>query len=757
MCAACAVEQAEKKQRVSRVAETSGVSPASDGGGVPPIVHDVMRDGGQRLPADVRAFMEPRFGVDFSHVRLHTDDAAAQSCRAVSARAYTVGPHVAFDSGRFDTATRDGQRLLAHELTHVVQQRGATAAPETISHPDDASEHEADRTADRVLTSPTVGTPAPTIGQVGSSVQRLSGWGWAGIVVGGLAATGFTLWQLGVFDKEHFSTDELIQYLDGLATRRAPETHRDSDNKARDVVRHWEAGDAKINPDKGHQAKNASLTAVELKRLLILEMLDGVTAGDDERAIITILRRSTADEVQQLLDPSKGVSMQRLDDKINGDNHDELERVLEAKFPQGQRSALHAQEDKNAHCTARQALMVGYAQAQAVKWVDNAIVALNRLDDTAVKQALDCRFPGATLAQRAKILRVFMQAQQALPTRRYICAAEGAAAIEGTVVTLEGGLQKTMDCLAEHADSFLLKSGGALPQVALCDSFFSSDPDSQTTTLVHESVHAAGIAGDPHYQPGCGLDLETALQNPDSFAYLARDLMTLTGMPTAKDAASAGLPSVTVGNFRNTGPASPENRSELAQEIPGLGIDANTGLNIMEVRGDITGNVDKVQYDFRRTKENAIWRKVNGSWNRLRYVPPGTDDDSLNRDESLTPLNGHIYALDGPGLPELSAPLGPQTDDAEEAVYLASFLESVEARVPPAGWTRVSNELAWHSVTWLERPGGAGAWSRKAGKNEIELGALKIGQDPPEPAAAARPAAAPPPRPAPQPVPGGNP
>jgi hypothetical protein len=82
-------------------------------------------------------------------------------------------------------------------------------------------------------------------------------------------------------------------------------------------------------------------------------------------------------------------------------------------------------------------------------------------------------------------------------------------------------------------------------------------------------------------------------------------------------------------------------------------------------------------------------------------------------------------------------PLGPQhTRGADEAVYKASFLESVEARVPPAGWTRVSNEFAWHSITWLVRT-QSGLWERKPGKNEAEAGPITIGNDPPEPVAAA--------------------
>jgi lysozyme family protein len=79
----------------------------------------------------VRNFFEPRFGYDFSHVRIHTDARAAASARAVNALAYTVGRNIAFGDGRYTPETLEGKRLLAHELTHVVQQlgRGNSAMP----------------------------------------------------------------------------------------------------------------------------------------------------------------------------------------------------------------------------------------------------------------------------------------------------------------------------------------------------------------------------------------------------------------------------------------------------------------------------------------------------------------------------------------------------------------------------------------------------------------------------------------------------
>jgi len=97
---------------------------ASDTGqmAAPPIVHEVLAAPGQPLDLATRDFMEPRFGHNFAHVRVHADAKAAESARAVNALAYTAGRNVVFDAGQYAPGTSTGQRLLAHELTHVLQQ-----------------------------------------------------------------------------------------------------------------------------------------------------------------------------------------------------------------------------------------------------------------------------------------------------------------------------------------------------------------------------------------------------------------------------------------------------------------------------------------------------------------------------------------------------------------------------------------------------------------------------------------------------------
>jgi hypothetical protein len=95
--------------------------------------------------------MEPRFGHDFSRVRVHTDSKAAESARAVNALAYTVGRDVVFGAGQHVPGTSAGQRLLAHELAHVVQQKGVSAS--LLSPMKSGSEHGLEKEAETVSTA----------------------------------------------------------------------------------------------------------------------------------------------------------------------------------------------------------------------------------------------------------------------------------------------------------------------------------------------------------------------------------------------------------------------------------------------------------------------------------------------------------------------------------------------------------------------------------------------------------------------------
>jgi hypothetical protein len=135
-------ERCAQPLRLQRRSTSDDRGPIGD---APPIVHDVLASPGRPLDSQTRSFMEPRFGRSFADVRVHTDEQAAASARAVHAHAYTVGNNIAFASNAYALHSSTGRRLLAHELAHVVQQSSHGPEP-GLMH-----EHEADRAADGVL------------------------------------------------------------------------------------------------------------------------------------------------------------------------------------------------------------------------------------------------------------------------------------------------------------------------------------------------------------------------------------------------------------------------------------------------------------------------------------------------------------------------------------------------------------------------------------------------------------------------------
>jgi hypothetical protein len=141
---------------------------------VPPSVYEVLRSAGQPLNAATRAFMEPRFGHDFSAVRVHTDAKAAESARDLNASAYTVGSNIVFGAAQFLPETQTGRQLLSHELIHVVQQRRSPVpvAP-GVSVPGDFHERQAEAVADALMRG---GTIAPLLDSgpvsISHSLQR---------------------------------------------------------------------------------------------------------------------------------------------------------------------------------------------------------------------------------------------------------------------------------------------------------------------------------------------------------------------------------------------------------------------------------------------------------------------------------------------------------------------------------------------------------------------------------------------------------
>jgi hypothetical protein len=185
-CAEC-----KKKKTLQRQAAGSA-GPAV----APPVVHNVLRSSGQPLDTATRAFFEPRFGHDFSKVRIHADAQANESARSVNALAYTVGPQIVLGAGLQQSGAGSDTQLLAHELAHVVQQSQADENPSSlrVGEIDSPFEKEADHIANAVVSNQPgaqpahAGTqalqraPAQTPTQNSTQAQNQADWGskrWA--------------------------------------------------------------------------------------------------------------------------------------------------------------------------------------------------------------------------------------------------------------------------------------------------------------------------------------------------------------------------------------------------------------------------------------------------------------------------------------------------------------------------------------------------------------------------------------------------
>jgi hypothetical protein len=226
-----AIVRGESSRSAGASSSVSTLQRASDGrtGAVIGADHvaPVLRSSGQPLGEGTRAQMEDRLGFDFSGVRVHADADAAQSARAVGARAYTIGSDVVFGASEYAPHSREGQRLIAHELTHVRQQ-----------------------------------SSAPPMLQRWSLGDEIAGW----------------------FAGDTFDPKTLTQYITDLGTKGKIEDHSDSDNKARAVVAAWKK-------DRTAFALNATLKSLLIQEmqsgfcgdddeLAILDLL--TSASDDE-------------------------------------------------------------------------------------------------------------------------------------------------------------------------------------------------------------------------------------------------------------------------------------------------------------------------------------------------------------------------------------------------------------------------------------------------------------------------------------------
>lgn len=139
---------------------------------VPSIVHEVLGMSGQPLDKAVREDMSRRFGEDFSGVRVHANEKAARAASSIGARAFTANRNIVFGAREYAPGGGDGRRLLAHELTHVVQQGAGASPPRDVAPPNGPREREADAAAHRVAAGQAVTPVRASQGQAGALIQR---------------------------------------------------------------------------------------------------------------------------------------------------------------------------------------------------------------------------------------------------------------------------------------------------------------------------------------------------------------------------------------------------------------------------------------------------------------------------------------------------------------------------------------------------------------------------------------------------------
>jgi Lysine-specific metallo-endopeptidase len=326
-----------------------------------------------------------------------------------------------------------------------------------------------------------------------------------------------------------FSDDDLTEYLDRVDRNKKCDCgFLDflSDDKARQIANQAGVGGYKLN-----QAYK-SLSSIDLKRILIQEMLSGPTTGSDARAIIKILQDSDGDQILEILNPAHGLSMQDLDSSISGNNHDLLVQVLEKKLPdlgKGHFKRSDKPGEKSGACTADRAVKIHQAQKRAEAAVSRTIELIDKYlqkpkEYQQVDRNLQCYFTGADAKKAAAIREDFAGINKILAKIQYVCPAEPFKEFK---VTDSNGKTTVFTCEDETQALAMVQGGvNTSPTVLFCPDYFGLPPISQASIIVHEAAHHLRLSiKDVAYGPKCqSLSFESATKNADSYAYFAMAL-----------------------------------------------------------------------------------------------------------------------------------------------------------------------------------------------------------------------------------------
>ncbi|HEV8325238.1 MAG TPA: DUF4157 domain-containing protein [Myxococcota bacterium] len=473
---------------------------------------------GASLPADARARMESAFGQNFAAVRVHDDAGAASLSDELGSRAFSVGEHVAFGAGEFRPGSVVGDALLAHELAHVVQQRGATppSAPLPKGAPsNEALEHDADDAAVGAVMSLWSGARGATIPR--ESMPRLR--------------AGLRLSRCG--PSAHVATDvELRRYLTSVQRSRAIQRGSQGHQNARQLVELW------------RREPGTWPLSVGERKILVLELMDGGSNDDDQRAILTILRQSTVPDMIEIL---REAGPADLEGRFGGDQLLALRELYRARaqeslaLPAAVGGGSLAFPDNYLgvpRCDlGRQAqILFAYERGQrivanAVRQLDAFVLrartnrALLRDGNEPIVRAMRATmgFPerpnDAIIRDVGQLLDALMSVSGALggPGYAHLCPTPGTARYDQL-------------CPSTRAGNAIASWNRRATAMTFCPSFFSRSTASQTWTVIHEvthaSVHDARTEADERYCFATTWPMEwgQSLFNADSYTAFAEFL-----------------------------------------------------------------------------------------------------------------------------------------------------------------------------------------------------------------------------------------
>jgi outer membrane protein OmpA-like peptidoglycan-associated protein len=481
---------------LQRACSCGGTCSSCQAGGVPAAAQDGVHSPGHPLDPSTRAFMEPRFGHDFSGVRVHTGEQANRSARSVNALAYTLGSDIVFGSERYNPSSGAGRRLLAHELAHVVQQ---SQGPPRVQRFVDC-------------------TPANMFGD--ECPPR----------------------QTGEARKAHHGDMMFLDYHDPF------------DQTSGGLIANFDIGSATIKPNLGKTIDWKQFVR-KIKRNRSHWNLVGFTDCQGDEKLNTTLREQRAKAVFNILPPS----VQAQIDSVEGahisqcvrDNTTPAARTLNrsvllqlvsytADFSsETNEIPLTPSPDVDTKdCSQDKHDKVALAFRFARMMVDKAISVIDHMEKGTPEEALLLKYFGKDAwDSRDKIRRTYRRMQRDWnPNLTFRCETgddkDKTVTIAGKQYTAEGDCHSGTEGLTGVIP---LVSGGHVGSILVCDSAFTTNILPETDlpeTILHEISHASEWTFDNGYcdrANGCSLDTDEAIHNGDSYSGFAGEALSTWG------------------------------------------------------------------------------------------------------------------------------------------------------------------------------------------------------------------------------------